>query len=441
MRTRIQTNAYAIIPHVKPTNWSRIYLLAAIIGVVIGYTITLLLQPELLPPFLRIGGLTQPTTILVMGTDVDYAPGKHNMPLIHSLRGRSDTNLVVHLDPIRNRLSVLSIPRDTLVSIPGHGIQKINAANAYGGPYLAQQTVSNFLGIPIDHFMILNLEGFVQLVNELGGITVEIPSRMHYIDWTAKLNIDLTPGFHTLTGNQAMGFIRFRHTALGDIGRVQRQQIFLKAAMTRALQPSTWSHLPALFRIAQQYSETDMSEPLLLGVITFARAVPPQNQYMVMLPGNFAADNSGNWTPDTTALPTVVSKLLGSIEPLPSETNAVEQGLKVSIENDSHTPGLGQKLSEYLQLLGYTVVHVIPAQNDLSYHTNTRIVAQAANPRDVQKIKADLKGTGQIVNASTGNTDSAVIIMAGDDLFPMFKECLRSTSRHTQVHSVRPGGL
>lgn len=424
------------------TNWTLIYLLAAILGILIGYTITTLLQPQLLPPFLRFGGLTQPTTILVMGTDVDYMPGRHGTPITSSLRGRSDTILVVHLDPIRNRLGVLSIPRDTLVSIPEHGMQKINAANAYGGPYLAQQTVSNFLGIPVDHYVVLNLAGFVDLVNELGGVTVEIPTRMRYIDWTAKLNIDLTPGFHTLTGNQAMGFVRFRHTALGDIGRVQRQQIFLKAVLARALRPDTWTHLPALMRIAQQYSETDMNEPFLIGALTFARAVPSQNQFMVMLPGTFASDGSGNWTPGTSALPTVLSKLLGTIEPLPSETNMAGTGLKVSIENYSHTPGLGRKVAQYLELLGYTILSVVPAQNKGEYHSDTRIVAQQANPEDAQKIKADLKGTGQIVNQSIGNIDSAITIMVGDDLTPMFKEALRvPTPRSVSWPRVRPGGL
>src|SRR4029077_19223529 len=133
---------------------------------------------------------------------------------------------------------------------------KINAANALGGPLLAKEVVGKFLDLPIDHYVVLNVQGLVQLVNALGGITVEIPKRMKYMDWTAKLKIDLEPGFHTLTGNQAMGFVRFRHDALGDIGRVQRQQLFIHAVLEKAMQPESWTHLPKLIQIGEQYVQT-----------------------------------------------------------------------------------------------------------------------------------------------------------------------------------------
>ena len=134
----------------------------------------------------------------------------------------------------------------------------------------------------------LNVHGLVDLVNELGGITVDVPKKMKYMDWTAKLKIDLEPGPHTLTGNQAMGFVRFRHDALGDIGRVQRQQIFIRAVLAKALNPESWSHLPKLMEIAQQYISTDLSPGGMMEMATFARAVPKKNQTMVMLPGTFS---------------------------------------------------------------------------------------------------------------------------------------------------------
>jgi hypothetical protein len=138
---------------------------------------------------------------------------------------------------------------------------------------------------------------------------------------------------------------------------------------------------------------------------------------------------------------------LGSIEPAPSETNIPSAGIQVSIENDSNVPGLGRKLAEYLQLLGYTIIHVLPAQDKDINHAVTRIVAQRANPEDAQKIKDDLKGVGQIVNQSIGNIDSAVTIMVGDDLIPMLSgnENLhgqsQSMSPPVSVYKVRPGGL
>jgi len=88
-------------------------------------------------------------------------------------------------------------------------------------------------------------------VNELGGITVMVPKKMKYMDWTAKLKIDLEPGPHTLTGNAGDGVRPFSSRCAGDIGRVQRQQLFMHAVMDKALQPESWSHLPQLMVIGQ----------------------------------------------------------------------------------------------------------------------------------------------------------------------------------------------
>ncbi|NJL72230.1 MAG: LytR family transcriptional regulator, partial [Candidatus Competibacteraceae bacterium] len=152
-------------------------------------------KPQLMPPQLRIATLKQPRTILLLGTDVVYSDSGRKLKADKdAFTGRSDTILVGRLDPIANTLRVISIPRDTVVDIPGNGSQKVNAANALGGPTLAVSTVSQFLDTPIDHYVVLNVHGLVDLVNELGGITVEVPKKMQYMDWTAKLKIDLEPG-------------------------------------------------------------------------------------------------------------------------------------------------------------------------------------------------------------------------------------------------------
>jgi len=145
----------------------------------------------------------------------------------------------------------------------------------------------------VQHYLVLNLAGFVEMVNELGGITVEVQKKMSYMDWTAKLKIDLEPGVHTLTGNQAMGFVRFRHDALGDIGRVQRQQIFMQAVARKMADPRSWVHVPALLQIAQNNIETDMNQMDLIAVINYVHSLPKENIKFVMLPGQFSPN--GDW--------------------------------------------------------------------------------------------------------------------------------------------------
>jgi len=397
----------------KTTNWFFLFVLAAIVGIAAGYFVTLMVRPTLLPPSWRLGGLREPTTVMFLGTDVVYTrSGARNKADLSAFTGRSDTIMVARLDPIRNTLSVISIPRDTQVYIPGYGHQKINAANALGGPLLARRTVSEFLGVPIDHYVVLNVHGLVRLVDELGGITVEIPKRMRYMDWTAKLKIDLEPGPHTLTGNQAMGFVRFRHDALGDIGRVQRQEIFMRAVLDRALQPESWAKIPQLVTLGHEYVASDISDPEILGMLGFMRAVPKQNQKLVMLPGQFSADGLGNWSTDPSEVSALVARLFNSQEIANTKDN-----IRVAIENASSHNDLGGRLAKVLRARGYSVIMVKDAEEGAQLNgRRTRIIAQKGNPDDARMVRMDLSDHGDIVTASIGDIESSVTIIAGDDL-------------------------
>ncbi len=400
----------------KSSNWFLFFLFSAALGVAVGYIVTLIWRPTLLPPVLRWGSLTQPTTVLLLGVDVVYThEGRRMKADPTAFNGRSDTILVARLDPIRNSMTVLSIPRDTQVSIPGHGVQKINGANAIGGPTLAKEVISSLLGMEIDHYLVLNVHGLVELVDELGGITVEIPKRMKYMDWTAKLKIDLQQGSHTLTGQQAMGFVRFRHDALGDIGRVQRQQIFLRAVLDKALNPESWAHLPKLVTIIRSYLLTDMDDGDIFKMATFARAVPKGNQQLVMLPGKFSG--TGDWLVDPNDVRQIAARLIGASWPLASKTE-----VHVSIENASSFPDLGRRLARFLRARGYDVVSVKSSAQESGHRDRTRIIAQRANPEDAQMLKADLNDRGEIYNASVGDIQSSVTVVAGDDLTTLIDE-------------------
>lgn len=401
----------------RSPNWSLIIILAALAGILVGYTYTLVNKPQLLPPVLRFGSLRDPMTVLVLGTDVVYSDRGRNLKADKdAFTGRSDTILVCRLDPIRNSLGVLSIPRDTQVRIPSHGTQKINAANALGGPYLAQTTVSQFLGTPVDHYVVLNVHGLVDLVNELGGITIDIPKKMQYMDWTAKLKIDLEPGVHTLTGNQAMGFVRFRHDALGDIGRVQRQELFMRAVLDRAMRPESWSHIPKLLEIAKQYISTDLSPSDLLSMATYARAVPKSNQFLAMMPGSFTG--SGDWDVAPSERRRMVARLMGS-----AFVTEERSTMKIAVENASSQNGLANKLANKLRTLGYRHVFVRASNDERpSPLKRTRLIAQRGNPEDAEIVKTDLKSHGDIVTASVGDIESAVTILIGDDLIPFLTE-------------------
>ena len=410
----------------KAKSWIYIFILCALVGVGAAYTAVYMTRPNLLPPQLRIASLKDPTTILFLGVDVVYTEQGRRSKKIDkdAFTGRSDTIVVGRFDPIANTIRTISIPRDTKVEIPSNGTQKINAANAIGGPALAKVTVERFLGIPIDHYVVLNVHGLVDLVNELGGVTLEVPKKMAYMDWTAKLKIDLEPGVHTLTGNQAMGFVRFRHDALGDIGRVQRQEIFLRAVLDKAINPTSWPHVPKLLEIAQNYLDSDLSMKDMMGIANFVRGVPKSNQLLTMMPGSFTG--SGDWSVARSDVRRMVARLNGA--------NFVESSrdeIRLSIENNSSVEGMGFRLAKIMGIKGYKNVVVLKSNLELSEPVKrTRIFAQKANPEDAGLVKIDLGNIGDIHNVSVGNLDSSVTIIIGDDLAKKIQEQEAAVQQH-----------
>ena len=385
--------------------------MCALVGVLVGYILALYLQPSLLPPALRIGFLREPKTVLFMGTDVVYAGQGRRMKADHSaFTGRSDTMMVAHLNPYQNTFSVLSVPRDTVVRIPGHGRQKINAANALGGPALACETVSQLLHMPVDHYVILNVRGLVELVDEIGGITITIPKRMKYRDNSAKLDIDLNPGTTTLSGKEAMGFVRFRHDSLGDIGRVQRQELFIRAILDKAMQPQTWAHLPKMIQIAGDFIQTDLSPTDITTLAAFVRAVPKSNQLLVMLPGEFSG--TGDWQTNQKEVRRMVAKISGA-----TFVETDRRTMRVIVCNASSDKGLSKQLVKILREKGYRLARA-KFDRDRSQEAlaTSKIIAQRGNPEDAALVRDDLGGVGEIVNASVGDIESSVTVIAGDDL-------------------------
>lgn len=172
---------------------------------------------------------------------------------------RTDAMLMVSFDPDNNEVSLLSIPRDTRVTIPGQREpDKINAAFAYGGIKLAKQTVANLLQIPIHYYVLANWQGFIQIIDILGGVDLYVEHNMNYEDPYANLEIHLKQGFQHLNGRQAGEYVRFRHDELGDIGRVQRQQKFFKALSSEFFSVENVVKLPSIIEALSKNTETDM---------------------------------------------------------------------------------------------------------------------------------------------------------------------------------------
>ncbi|MCJ7666407.1 MAG: LCP family protein [Actinobacteria bacterium] len=193
----------------------------------------------------------EPVTILILGRDSRDTEGE---------RGRTDTIMLLYLDPEKGIGSLLSIPRDTLVEIPGYGEDKINAAYAYGGEELTIRTIQEFIGADINHYVTLDFQGFVDLVDAMGGVDITIDRPL--VD--PKSGANLSPGDHHLTGEQALAYTRSRSTELGDIGRIQRQQHLFKELIDQKLNIQYLSNIPHYFNILIENTRTDLEVMTIL---------------------------------------------------------------------------------------------------------------------------------------------------------------------------------
>ena len=183
-----------------------------------------------------------------------------------------------------------------MVKIPNRaGFDKANHAYAYGGATLARKTIANVLGIPIHYYVKIDWLAFIKIIDVLGGVNLYVEKNMYYKDPYADLEIDLKEGYQFLNGEQAGKYVRFRTDELGDIGRVQRQQRFLKALAEQHLNIETISKIPDIVQILDKYIETDMSLVVLAKVINNVKSIDKAAMKTEMLPGDFATINGHSY--------------------------------------------------------------------------------------------------------------------------------------------------
>jgi polyisoprenyl-teichoic acid--peptidoglycan teichoic acid transferase len=205
--------------------------------------------------------MTSPQISMIMGSDSRGAS---------ALSGaRSDSILLVRTDPSHHLISMLSIPRDLDVEIPGHGTDKINAAFAFGGPPLLIHTVDKYTGLPVNHMVLVDFTGFKDLIDSLGGVTIDNPYKIVSSQPFDGLIWHFGKGPIHLDGRRALAYARIRHTTNprdSDITRTERQQRVTQALMHQLVTPSSLLHLPSIGRDLAKPLATDLSAPELIAM-------------------------------------------------------------------------------------------------------------------------------------------------------------------------------
>lgn len=200
---------------------------------------------------------------------------------------RTDTIILVNIDPRTKSVNAISIPRDSKVYLPNNnGIQKINAAHAIGGVGMTIRTVEETLGVRIDRYIMVHDNAVKAIVEALGGVDVYVEKPMRYHDYSGKLHIDLAKGEHRLSPEQAVGYLRFRHDPLGDIGRTQRQQWFLRGLLNELQKPETIAKIPDIISVTQKYVKTNMSLYELSQYAAMTKHIDMDKIEIATLPGS-----------------------------------------------------------------------------------------------------------------------------------------------------------
>ncbi len=336
-------------------------------------------------------------------------------------RARSDTLIVARVDPPRERVTLVSIPRDTRVRIPGHGTQKINAANALGGPALVIETVQDFVGVPISHYVEIDFNGFKDVVDALGGVTVDVPQKIQ--DPKAG-NYDpaaytIYAGEQKLTGAQALTLVRSRDFPQGDLQRIQNQQLFIKALLKQTLQVANAFRLPGIVNAVATNVTTDMKVGQLLSLAKQMNGMSGDALEAVTMPGTPKYIGGVSYViADEEELAATFERIENGQAAVPgvsSDGGPTPASTTVTIRNGAGVGGVALDASNRLRRAGFDVGEV-GNMNQFMYDETLVVYKKSRDEADL--VVASL-GKGKVISSrGMYSFDTDVLLVVGKDWGP-----------------------
>ena len=271
--------------------------------------------------------------ILLLGSDTDqkFSSGGY----------LAQTDIIVTVDPATKQVGMLSIPRDFWINVPGYGMHKLDEAYGLGGVALSRLTIEQDFGIPINYYAWVGLDGFVKVIDTVGGIDIDVLHPIvddNYPDDVGNTTGDpyalerlyIPPGPYHLTGAQALEYVRSRHADLvGDFGRSARQQQVLSQLKTKLYNPSIVGKLPDLAHALDGYVKTDMQLDQVIPLMNFARSVDQNKISHVILSPPYSQSHT---LPGGTS---VVMPLCGKIIPAIAQMFALGNNARCDISAQS----------------------------------------------------------------------------------------------------------
>lgn len=370
-------------------------------------------------------------TILLLGLDYrDWSAGEKY--------SRSDTMILLTLDPLSNTAGILSIPRDLWVAIPGFKHGKINTAyylgDAYklpgGGPALAVKTVESVIGVPINYYAQIDFAAFVRFIDEIGGVKINVPEKItiDLIGAGSSTKKTLKPGVQVLPGEWALAYARARYTEGGDFDRAQRQQQVIFAIRDRILSsemlPTLINRAPELYRELSSGVNTNLTLDEAIKLALLAKNVPAENivngaigKEQVVF--GFSPDKLSILIPLGDKIRVLRDKIFAANTGLGPETPGDEasrfnaEGARLAVLDGSGISGLAERTAEFLRTQGGNVIQVAQAGENYSL---TTLVDHTGNPYSLQFLMTllQVRPTKIISSYDPGSTVDLEIYLGSD---------------------------
>lgn len=344
--------------------------------------------------------------------------------------GLSDTLVVLAINngTKPKEVRAISIPRDTRVEIPDHGICKINAANAYGGPELSKQVIQNLLGVDIDYYIATSTGGLRGLVDLVGGVYIVVDENMNYDDNHQDLHIHLkaSPEKQLLKGSDAEGYVRFRHDRWGDsgwkivdgkkvpAGRISRQQYFMRALANRILSlPTKRERADVLSKAYEKgYILSNLNLKDWDALADFMKNVDPEKMGMAVLPGAPGMKGHASyWIPDDAKIPGVVAQQMRF-----EASSDVGSNASIEVLNGCGVAGAASKIADKLQKAGFQVTKQGNATG--FNYDKCCVITRGGNTSGVQRL-ASLLNCTDIRQESKGKDLPDITVIVGRDYSEM----------------------
>lgn len=352
----------------------------------------------------------EPFTVLLMGND--KRPGEKT--------ARADTMIVARVDPKTKQIRMVSIPRDSRVEIPGHGIDKINAAAFYGGPALTVDTIEEYMGVPINHYMMVDFKGFQKVVDAMGGVWIDVDVEIDdekAASHGKRRAKHIDPGYQLLDGEHALTYCRSREFPDGDFTRMRHQQTFFKSVAKQSLKLSNVLKLPGIMKVMAKHTDTDLKASEILALVQAMRGIGEKNVQTATLTGPCQTIGGVSYVvPDESEKERLAEALRtgGDLEQDSSGSAAevVPSSVSVTVRNGAGVSGCAADTAAKLEAAGYDVGEVGNA-NQFVY--DTTLVVYKDGEAEARSVASALGVSKVVASRGMYSFTSDVLVVVGKD--------------------------